>query len=394
MRKSYLPVQALSLLLMTSMISRGGDGSVTYSNWTSGVTKRLVASFENRHVIHSYYTNTTESPDGRYVLYYTSGVANGEQGDLRILERATGKETIVARDVVTEDAHRVANQQWVDGGKTIVYQNFRDGRWFVMAIDLNTLQEKVLAEDRQLGFCATMQAKIPVVGCHWKPGDHRDLELVNVETGKIEVAVTIDAVKEKYGEWLQKRFGQDAQLSICFPDLSPDGTKVFFKIAHGSGGDDFHSSKASDRDGKVVYDLEKHEFIRLSTDWGHPSWHPDSKQIFEKGNKLLNLETGKGLVYVPGSPSDHPSLSPNAQVFVTDGKQSKKEKEWIIAVGNTQANEYTIIDKFDNTQGATSWRHNHPHPVFSSDGRRIYYNVNDGPWTKLYVAEIGGDGKQ
>jgi hypothetical protein len=43
---------------------------------------------------------------------------------------------------------------------------------------------------------------------------------------------------------------------------------------------------------------------------------------------------------------------------------------------------------FDNSKGATTWRHNHPHPHFSPDGKRIYYNVNDGPWTKLMVAEV------
>ena len=47
-----------------------------------------------------------------------------------------------------------------------------------------------------------------------------------------------------------------------------------------------------------------------------------------------------------------------------------------------------VLDVFDNTQGATSWRHNHPHPAFSADGKRVYYNVNDGLWTRLMVAEV------
>jgi hypothetical protein len=29
----------------------------------------------------------------------------------------------------------------------------------------------------------------------------------------------------------------------------------------------------------------------------------------------------------------------------------------------------------------------HPHPVFSADGKRIYYNVSDGEFTRLHVAE-------
>jgi Tol biopolymer transport system component len=46
------------------------------------------------------------------------------------------------------------------------------------------------------------------------------------------------------------------------------------------------------------------------------------------------------------------------------------------------------VDLFDNTKGAKSWRRSHPHPSFSADGKRIYYNVSDGSWTRLMVAEV------
>ena len=29
----------------------------------------------------------------------------------------------------------------------------------------------------------------------------------------------------------------------------------------------------------------------------------------------------------------------------------------------------------------------HPHPAFSPDGKRLYFNVSDGKWTRLHVAE-------
>jgi len=29
------------------------------------------------------------------------------------------------------------------------------------------------------------------------------------------------------------------------------------------------------------------------------------------------------------------------------------------------------------------------HPVFSADGRRIHFNVSNGPWTQFHVAECG-----
>ncbi len=394
MSKIEVTTALMALMLGSSaLVATAADG-VPYENWTSGVKKHDVVSLPGRHVMHAYYALDTESPDGRYVLYYTSGTKSGEEGDLRILERKTGKETIIAEHIQTEDAHRAACQQWANGGKTIVYHDCRGGKWVVVAVDLATLKQKVLAEDRQLGFGATASIYAPLYGCHWNPGPHRDLEFVNVETGEIKTILTADAIVGKYAEWTQKRFG-GARLSVCFPWISPDGKKVFCKVGKPGWGNSYRGMHVSDRDGKVIYDIEKREFTRLSMNWGHPSWTPDSTAIFEKGNFAMNVTTGKTVLF-GRSPTDHPTLAPDGKVFASDGKESKKEKEWVVIVGKAvpakssqDSAAYTIIDKFDNNQGAASWRRNHPHPVFSADGKRLYYNVNDGPWTRLVVAEAG-----
>jgi len=49
-----------------------------------------------------------------------------------------------------------------------------------------------------------------------------------------------------------------------------------------------------------------------------------------------------------------------------------------------------VLHRFDISRGAASWRKNHPHPIFSPDGKRIFFNVNDSDWTRLFVAEAGG----
>lgn len=120
--------------------------------WRAGVSIQPVSPERQRHVIHSYFNTSPESPDGKHVLYYTSATPEGERGDLRILERSTGRETTLVTGVVTEDAHRAACQQWSDGGKTVVYHDYQSGRWQVMAVDLATRKARVLAPDRQLGF--------------------------------------------------------------------------------------------------------------------------------------------------------------------------------------------------------------------------------------------------
>jgi hypothetical protein len=258
-------------------------------------------------------------------------------------------------------------------------------------VDIATLKTTTLAEDQQLGFGAPAESWVPIYGCHWNPGAHRDLTLVNVETGEKRTIVTAAQVIEAYDYWIEHKFGGTG-ISLFFPVMSPDGSKVFFKLSLPGGGSDFRSKQASRRDGLVIYDLRKQRLVRLVNYWGHPSWTPDSSGIFEKGNYAINVTSGGGPPsYAPSCFSDHPSLAPNGKIFVTDGNVSKRPfgrpNEWAIAVGSTTADEFVVVDQFDNSKGATSWRHNHPHPAFSPDGHRIYYNVNAGTWTKLMVAE-------
>ena len=62
--------------------------------------------------------------------------------------------------------------------------------------------------------------------------------------------------------------------------------------------------------------------------------------------------------------------------------------EWGVTVCDIRGRSFQILHRFNNTHGAKSWRKNHPHPIFSADGNRIYFNVNESDWTQLLVAEV------
>lgn len=379
---------ALILLAVFSLAAHAADDPL--APWRSGVQVRPVAPPQERHTIHAYFNTCPESPDGRHVLYYTSGIATGEAGDIRILHRATGQETILATGLTTEDAHRAACQQWSNGGKTVVYHDFRDGRWQVVAIDIETKESKVLALDRQVGFGSATGQWAPVYGCHWNPGPHRDLELIHVVTGEIKKPVLIKDVVAEYGDWIGKKLGS-TEVSIFFPVMSPDEKRVFFKLSRPSGGHDFRSKAASQREGKVVFDLAQGRFLRLMEFWGHPSWTPDSQAIFEYGNFATDVVTGQVTRYAASCISNHPSVAPGGRLFVTDADVTKRyyrnPGDWAVAVASMEKDDWVLLHLFDNTKGATTWRDNHPHPQFSPDGRRVYFNVNEGRWTTLMVAE-------
>jgi len=360
--------------------------------WRAGVAVGPLRAVADCHTIHSYFNTCPESPDGSKVLFYASTTREGHEGELRILERATRREHVIARNVTVEDAHRVACQQWVSGGKRVAFHDLRDGRWLVAVVDVETGQERLLVRDRQLGWGQPSGNVVPVYGCHWNPNSHTDLELVNVETGAVEKVVTASAVRETYPESVSRRYG-DRRISIFFPVLSPDQKRVFFKLSTPGGGD-FRSSKASIRWGLVCRDLDESRFLFIHGKWGHPAWHPDSHTIIQPNGILIDSNTGS-LRRIPDLPrfrGSHPSVSPDGQLFVTDTMLEAlggAKGEWGIVVGRMEGGDYVIVHRFDNSRGARSWRRSHPHPVFSPNGKRIYFNTNSTAWTRLYVAEAG-----
>jgi hypothetical protein len=342
--------------------------------------------------MHTYYLLNPESPDGRKVLFFASMDRAGHVGQICVLDRQTGKETVLADDVHTEDAHRVALQQWTANGQAVAYHEVVDKRWRVVVIDVESGTQKIVALDRQLGFGRGDGHVLALYGCHWNPGEHRDLELYDLRTGEIRTAVKIGDVERMFADWLAKEFA-GKPTSIAFPTISPDHQRVFFKMSAGNGGDNYRSKDASHRQGIVFYDLARQRLTCMRETWGHPAWHPDSFHWIEMGNLLFDANGGPvtRIPNVPALRGQHLSISPCGKLFVSDGLTETlggPPGEWAVLVADLRGNEYEILHRFAGTGGAKSWRVSHPHPVFSADSRRIYYNVNAGQYTQLSLAEL------
>lgn len=364
--------------------------------WVDGVKISPVSPDAGRHSIHTYYVSNPESPDGKRVLYFTSTHPAGYVGEIRMRDRATGTETVLAEEVHTEDAHRVACQQWLNGGRLVAYHEVIDKKWRVVVVNVETLEKTIVAENRQVGFGRPEGALLPTYGCHWNPGPSRDLYVWDAGTGRERTALSIAAVEQQHGEWMAKEFA-GKPVSIFFPVLSPDLKRVFFKLAAGNGGDDYMAKDASHRQGTVCFDLETSTMKWFRGKWGHPGWYPDSRRLFEMGNVIFDTnEPSTKYTKLGGVPllrGSHPSVSPDGTLMVTDGITESlggKPGEWGILVADIRGGRWVMIHRFDQTKGAKSWRRSDPHPAFSADGRRIYYNVSDTAFTRLFVAEAGG----
>lgn len=340
--------------------------------------------------MHTYYLLNPESPDGRRVVYYASKTAEGHIGQVCVLDRATGVESVLADDVHTEDAHRVALQQWTLGGRAVAFHEVVGKRWRVVVVDVETGAKRIVAENRQLGFGRGDGHTLPLYGPHWNPGSHRGLELYDLRADTLSIPCAIGDVEEKYGDWLKKEFA-GRPTSIAFPTISPDHRRVFFKLASGNGGDAY-MGKVSDRQGIVFFDLEQKRLTHMRPRWGHPAWHPDSFHWIEMGNVLYDAE-GKSTTRIPDVPAlsgQHLAVAPSGKAWVQDGLAESlggPKGQWAVIVAALGGGDYVELSRFTNGRGARSWRVSHPHPVFSADSRRLYFNVSSGDWTQLHVAE-------
>jgi len=379
----------------------------SFARWQHGVTVSPVAQVDQRHALHAYYTANPEHPHGDSTLLYTSTERDAHAGQILTIDRGTGDERVLVSGLSTEDSHRAACQQWVSGGHRVAFHDVRTqhGReqWTVSTVDVATGEQRVLARDRQLGWGQPGGDLVPVYGPHWDPAAHRDLDLIDVTTGECRTVLTAEAVCDAYPDLIREEFGelgsrQDWPLSIFFPALSPDLTRVFFKMAAPLGGH-YRSKEASRRAMLVCYDLAAQRFLFADQKWGHPAWSPDSRTILDVPHVLIDADTGarRTLGDLPRLPGSHPSFSPDGSLYVSDvalhriedGPLKGGKGEWGIVVVDIASQQLALIDRFDDSEGTSSWRRCHPHPVFSADGDRIYYAVSRTPWTQLHVAQAG-----
>jgi len=362
--------------------------------WKDAVRISPVSPGEH-HSIHTYYLTCPESPDGRWILYFASKTAESHEGEIRIRERTTGKEKVLARNVRTEDAHRAACQQWICNGSQVAFHNVVDDEWIIEAVDIASGDRRVLARGWQIGFGQPTGNIIPLYGPHWDPEAPRDVVMLDVATGTItKTDLTAKLLKDTYPEWVEKMYG-DRPISVFFPVLSPDLSRIMCKCASPAGGD-YRSKKASDRYGVFWYDRDQERFLAMHPKWGHPAWHPDSRHVLEVGGLVFDSDTAKytRVANFPKLRGSHPSFSPDGILFVSDSIASNdvfggtSNLEWGVVVGDPTTGEVVPLCHFDNSRGARSWRRSHPHPIFSADGQRIYFNQSDGKWTRLHVAAI------
>lgn len=342
------------------------------------------------HALHSYFNTCPESPDGRYVLLFIARQADAELGDLCLLDRRNGETRVLDRGIEVEDAHRQANQQWLAGGRYVVYMRRDQGHWRVMRADVASGEVAELAHGRQAGWGPADGTVVPLYGSHWEPGLYHDIELLDVVTGSARTVLDLRTVLGGFPAIVQELFPDRQPDSLFFPVLSPDGRRVIFKLSAVLDGR-YRSEKASRREGLFAYDLVAGRALGFHPTWGHPAWLPDSHTVLRNG-LLVDTDTmaTRPIPWYPLRLNTHPAASPDGELVAMDVLRApftQQDGHWTVVIGDLSETWLHLHTAPAPGNGTASWRSAHPHPVFSADGCRLYFNVNLGERTVLYVAE-------
>lgn len=125
----------------------------------------------------------------------------------------------------------------------------------------------------------------------------------------------------------------------------------------------------------------------------HPSWTPDGSGIIayqrrDGGQDLVrfDLASGEATTLLPGVPGVHPTLAPDGRSVVTDVFDREHGRARILRCSLPGGGMEVLAD-FAHVDFAHSDGH-HPHPVFSRDGQRIYFNAQDGGACGVYVLAL------
>lgn len=183
-----------------------------------------------------------------------------------------------------------------------------------------------------------------------------------------------------------------AQLSLMNSKWSPDGSRFFavyntepYRKRCGGEVARFKTLVIAQADGSGL------RFLGHFTH--HPSWTPDGNGIIafcncDDGQDLVRFdaETGAHEILLAAVPGVHPTVSPDGGSVVTDVFDQAGGRASIVRYPLPNG-EPELLAEFAHVDFAHLDGH-HPHPVFSRDGTRIYFNAQDGGVCGVYALEL------
>lgn len=344
---------------------------------------------EDVPAIHTYFDLFPESPDETRIVYYR--FFDRPPGPGQVVVASRDGNVLCAIDVPWGSAHTAVEQQWVDDDH-IAY------RLFDPTGSETVVHSLADGSSRRLPGLVRMFSPVNGTGLSAStntvdltaPPTEKSVSLTDFMTGDMRRLFTDADILAIHP--LGGTFTGEEEMIFKHTKWAPDGKVFFFVFAN----EPHHRLTGKGAPIKSVFVANADgSGVRYLTEFGHhPGWDPGSAFIYS-WDRLPG--GGQALAVHPrdGSPSDrvlacgpgvHSSLNPDGRRLVTDAPNwPERGRGALLMYTDGGPHEILATFKTPDTSHETGC---HPHPIWSRNGTRVYFNASEAGIAHLYALDF------
>jgi hypothetical protein len=352
----------------------------------------------DRPGFHSYFDVFPESPDGEHVVYFAPRL--GEETVMSPAGLPLFNGRIVAADSDGDAAREVGpatrgnrqagpRQQWLDN-RTVAF--VMPGGDVPRTVCVSVEDAEVRTVPGAIRMANPLGRREALTSSHESRanGFETDEEAVyrqDFDSGKLKRLFRIEDALALHPR--RNEIKHPEHLQFKHTKWAPSGERFFLVFHH----EHFRRrNPGADIRVKALMVAEKDgSGLHYASEFGsHPFWS-------EGDDTMYAFETSDGRRYMTAHPveggppertheglhANHASLSPDGRYLAMDSFQDPERGMASVWLGDLRTGEETRLAEFDapDTSGVTG---THPHPVWSRDGRHIYFNAAEQNIPFLY----------
>ena len=339
--------------------------------------------------VHAYFDLCPESPDGSKAVYFEYTPGSPPMGRVMVATLDTAGQPIrhdPASDAISGSTHGGVDEQWVDND-TVAYSVRGSGGSETVVYSVKDASSRRIPAGIRM-FCPANGTGLTSTG--GRRGGEPTVLSMDFRTGAV-----------------RKLFTRGDALAIHpMKDRIKDLDRIYFK--HTKWTDDgrrfmvvFTNEGYTRPQGVIgvksilVADAGGTN-LRYLTEFGHhPMWSHDGTYAYafefaEAGTLNLMAYPIDGRESYPilkGIRGWHASLSPDGKTLVTDVGQWEKPGRSAILLYDVATGKYEVLATFALSD-ASHETGIHPHPVWSRDGKRVYFNSAESGQPQVYAVAV------
>jgi Tol biopolymer transport system component len=341
--------------------------------------------------VHGYFDLCPESPDGQLVVY-TRLPADGRTGYRVCLASRAGGDQRLAGPPTVGHFHWGACPQWIDAA-TIAFPVPGESRPETACVNLTDGRVRrvpgalrMYSPAAGLGLTSALEARS--LGLEMEEA----VFLMDLARGTLRRVLSLAEARRAHPRAAEI---EPAEMQLKHPKWSPDG-RHFFAVFH-------NMDTPAYREGRIAPTRGIKALVLAETDGGgrryfcefghHPVWHPCRNAIITgeirpdlSSYLVLHPLAGGEAVVLAENTGTHSSVSPDGRFVATDRLDQPRPGICSLELIEVATGKRKPLAVFRMPPPPYEWCH--PHPVWSRDGRRVYFNAADAGAPQVYAIDL------